>query len=184
MSHAVNAASLVGRERDILIRDGATMHVRSTRPSDRKALETFMLGLSEESRYFRFFSLCINSARMVEGSIGDDPQLRYSLVAMVGVEGPIVGHAIYIATGPDRAEVAFAVSDQFQKKGIATTLLRQLAQVATAAGITSFEAFVLPQNHHMLSVFRASGFPVTIVRERGDLAVDIQLTEPAVGRAA
>ena len=98
MSHAVAAAFLVGRERDIVLRDGASVHVRPTRPSDRKALETFMLGLSEQSRYFRFFSLCINSERVVEGSIGDDPELRYGLVATAGIEGVILAHAIYIAT--------------------------------------------------------------------------------------
>jgi GNAT superfamily N-acetyltransferase len=178
------AIAVYSHEQDIVLRDGASLHVRPTRPSDRKALETFMLGLSEQSRYFRFFSLCMNSERVAEGSIGYDPERRYALVATAGDEGLIVAHAIYIETSPGRAEVAFAVSDVFQERGIGTILLHQLADVAVGAGITSFEAFVLPENRHMVSVFRGSGFPVTIVRERGDLAVDIQLTALAATHAA
>ena len=171
VSHSVSPTFLGGREGDIALRDGTTVHVRTTRPSDREGLKSFLLGLSEQSRYFRFFSLGVNVKQVVERSIGDDPEVRYGLVATTGPERRVVAHAIYIATAPDRAEVAFAVSDEFQGKGIATILLGQLAEVATAAGISSFEAVVLPENRHMVGVFRESGFQVTVVRERGDLAI-------------
>ena len=63
---------------------------------------------------------------------------------------------------PDRAEVAFAVADEMQGRGLATVLIAHLAQVASARGITTFTATVLPENRRMISVFRESGFPVEV----------------------
>lgn len=163
---------------DIALRDGTTVRIRPTRVSDRDGLETLLLGLSERSRYFRFFSLGVNIRQAAERSIGDDPEVRYGLVATTGTERRIVGHAIYIVTAAGHAEVAFAVSDQFQGKGIATLLLCQLAEVASAAGVSGFEAFVLPDNSKMMAVFRDCGFPMSVARERGDLAVSFPIAIP------
>ena len=57
-------------------------------------------------------------------------------------------------TGDDRAEIAFAVADSMQGKGLGTILLAHLAQAASANGIAIFEAEVLPGNHRMLEMFR------------------------------
>ena len=44
---------------------------------------------------------------------------------------------------PDRAEVAFAISDVHQGRGIGTKLLERLGAAARKRGITSFEAYLL-----------------------------------------
>ena len=49
-----------------------------------------------------------------------------------------------------------------QGRGLATVLIAHLAQVASARGITTFTAVVLPENRRMISVFRESGFPVHV----------------------
>src|SRR5262249_60178021 len=64
--------------------------------------------------------------------------------------------------GAGRAEVAFAVADDYHGRGLATLLLGQLAEVAVANGIHVFEAEVLPSNYRMLDVFRQSGFPLEV----------------------
>ena len=69
---------------------------------------------------------------------------------------------MYVATTEDSAEVAFAVDDAYQGRGLGTILLGQLAEVAHANGIQQFEAIVLPENHRMIDVFRESGFPVEV----------------------
>ena len=53
-------------------------------------------------------------------------------------------------------------ADEMQGRGLATVLLAHLAQVASARGITTFTATVLPENRRMISVFRESGFPVEV----------------------
>ena len=78
------------------------------------------------------------------------------------------------ATWPTRrgqAEVAFAVADDWQGRGIATLLLVRLAELADAAGIETLTAMVHPSNHRMLRVFRDSGFPVEVTARPAELHV-------------
>ena len=44
----------------IALRDGSTAHVRPVVPADEPALRAFLGGLSENSRWLRFFSLGVN----------------------------------------------------------------------------------------------------------------------------
>jgi RimJ/RimL family protein N-acetyltransferase len=57
--------------------------------------------------------------------------------------------------------VAFLVIDTFQGLGIASRLFKHLVAIARTAGITHFEAEVLPANEAMLKVFSRSGIPFT-----------------------
>ena len=47
----------------------------------------------------------------------------------------------------EEAEVAFIVKDKYQKKGIGTHLLQQLAAIAKEYGFRRFRAEVLAENH-------------------------------------
>ena len=68
---------------------------------------------------------------------------------------------------PARAEVAFAVADELQGKGVGTRLLEQLADEAGRVGIESFLAEVLADNRAMLGVLESAGFEVAArVRQR------------------
>ncbi len=51
-----------------------------------------------------------------------------------------------------RAEVAFAVADEFQGRGIGTTLTRALAADARAAGVTELVATVCGDNTPAVSL--------------------------------
>jgi hypothetical protein len=59
---------------------------------------------------------------------------------------------------PDDAEVAFAVADEHQGRGLAPLLLEYLATYAGGDGITRFAAETLIDNRRMLEVFQAAGF--------------------------
>jgi GNAT superfamily N-acetyltransferase len=144
------------READIVLRDGSTVHVRPTTPADEPRLRAFLESLSDESRWFRFFSAGVNLDRVAHSAAA--PVDGLSLLALRGPDGAVVGHGTYIAGVPGRAEVAFAVADAWQGHGIATVLLAHLAQSASSAGIETFEATVLSSNHRMLQVFHDSGF--------------------------
>ncbi|MEA2154305.1 MAG: hypothetical protein QOE11_445 [Solirubrobacteraceae bacterium] len=151
---------------DIALRDGATAHVRAAQTADIPALGAFLAGLSADSRWLRFLGAVDAGAAargLVERGIG--------LLATAGPDGAIVAHACYVPEAPGRAEVAFAVSDDWHGHGIATLLLVQLAELADAAGITTLTATVHPSNHRMLGVFRDSGFPIEVTSEPGELHV-------------
>ncbi|MEK7217195.1 MAG: GNAT family N-acetyltransferase, partial [Chloroflexota bacterium] len=175
-----------GREADVALRDGATISIRPVRPSDEAALTAFFRGLSEDSRALRFNSGAVDFAAVARRECNVDYRRQFGLVATLGPSGPVAGQAYYSAIDGERAEVAFAVADQFQGQGLGTLLLGQLAEAAQDAGIGAFVAQVLPRNHRMLAVFRDSGLPIEVASHPGELQVTFptSLTPEAVERFA
>ncbi|HET8679155.1 MAG TPA: GNAT family N-acetyltransferase [bacterium] len=159
------------READVVLRDGSTIHLRPVRPDDQAALLAFYRGLSEEARTLRFFTRTTDEvlAERVRKIVDVDHVRRFGLVATIDSPQRIIAHAMYAALDADRAEVAFAVADEHQGRGLGTILLGQLAEVAAANGIRLFEAEVLPANLKMLQVFRDSGFPTQAHVESGEV---------------
>ncbi len=52
------------------------------------------------------------------------------------------------------AEVAFAVADDWQQRGIGKVLMDRLAEDARAAGIETFHADIAPENSASLALLR------------------------------
>jgi acetyl coenzyme A synthetase (ADP forming)-like protein len=173
-------------ETDVVLRDGSTVRVRPTRAGDEAAILAFLSGLSNESRYFRFFSGAPNLNEAARRAAVSDLHDRCNLVALVGAAPTIVAQAGYVRNDGDRAEVAFAVADTFQGRGISTILLGQLAEIAQAVGITTFDASVLSENHRMIGVFRESGFKVSTHASAGviELEFPTSLRPEAIERFA
>jgi acetyl coenzyme A synthetase (ADP forming)-like protein len=148
------------READVALRDGSVAHVRPIRAEDEAALLAFLRSLPDDDRRMRFFSLSNDLTRTAHEQADVDYVRSLGLLATVGPDERVVGHALYAPCGEGRAEVAFAISRDYQGRGLATLLLGQLAEAAAAHGVHTFEAVVLPENRRMLSVFRESGFPL------------------------
>src|SRR3954471_906139 len=146
----------------VALRDGSTAHVRPVVPSDEPALREFLGKLSDNSRWLRFFSLGVNLDKAARAGVAGDRPEGYGLIVTTGAEARVVAHAVFELERADRAEVAFAVADEMQGRGLATVLIAHLAQVASARGVRTFTATVLPENRRMISVFRESGFPVEV----------------------
>jgi succinyl-CoA synthetase alpha subunit/RimJ/RimL family protein N-acetyltransferase len=171
---------------DVVLRDGSTAHVRPVRAGDEDAVRSLYASLSERSRYLRFFSVAPRLDTVVAWATATSDHRGFGLVVTVGGDGRVVAHGAYDRdpSHPDHAEVALAIADRMQGKGIGTLLLGQLADVATAAGISTFTAEVLPENHEMIKVLRDSGFAVVTRAVRGALLVEFptSLTEEAADR--
>lgn len=151
-----------------MLRDGGSIHLRAIRPDDKARLVDHFKRLSARSVYFRFFG---SKLRLTDDELRRFTELDFvrhvALVATLRERGEeqIIGVARYImaptASGePKRAEVAFAVPDAHQGRGIATLLLEELARIARGNGVDEFEANVLGENNRMLEVFGTSGFRV------------------------
>jgi acetate---CoA ligase (ADP-forming) len=181
METTVPARSRALEDVDVVLRDGSTVRVRAVLPDDREALELFLRELSDESRLFRFFTAIKDMSWAAQRFVDVDYHDRHSLVALRGDAGKIVGHGYYALEKPAQAEVALAVADSVQGMGLGTILLGHLAAAASAAGITTFTAEVMPENHRMLTVFRESGFPVSVRSSAGvlDVTFPTQLSEEA-----
>ena len=105
-----------------------------------------------------------------------------SLLAVTADDGHVVGHGQYFPDGTGGAEVAFAVADHWQGRGIATLLLAQLAEAAAAEDVREFTAVVLTSNRRMIGTFRESGFPVEVCTQPGELKVTFPTSLTASGR--
>ena len=106
--------------------------------------------------YFRFFGA---KKRLSEQELAYFTDLdfvqRVALVATLRVGGDeqIIGvgrYAVLDGGPPRRAEVAFAVADEHQGRGIGTVLLEHLVAIARRHEIVEFEADVLGENNRML----------------------------------
>lgn len=176
--------TLARRDGDVVLRDGSTVRVRVLRPEDEPLLFELFKSLSPESRWRRFLSAASDSALAAEAhrEAAVDYSHKFALIALTGAEDRIVGHGFYTAITDDRAEVAFAIADDYQGRGLATILLGQLAEVAAANDISVFEAETLSSNTAMLNVFRESGFPARLSIAAGEVRVSFptSLTTEAI----
>jgi len=162
--------------RDVLLRDGSTLRLQAPAPGDFGDIKAFYEGLSPRSRYLRFHGLgrVDTVARAAAEATGVD---RLALIGRHG--GRIVAAASYEGLRePGVAEVAFAVADAEQRRGIGTRMLEQLAAIAAERGIRRFDAWVMSENSLMLGVFSHAGFAVR--REGfGEVTVSLDITPTA-----
>ena len=100
-----------------------------------------------------------------------------ALVALIdeGGRSAIVGGGRYIVVEPGQAEVAFAVVDEYQGRGIGSALMRHLATIARAAGLQTLIAEVLPENIQMLQLFKTCGLRLSTKREAQVVHVTLRL---------
>jgi acetate---CoA ligase (ADP-forming) len=168
---------------DVVLRDGSTVRVRPARLDDLTRVEDYLIRLSPETRRLRFWSLAIDVGSLARTIVDIDYATHLTLLVLHGGdEGRMIGGAQYIRMDGGRAEISLSVTDEFQGRGIGSILLGQLAQEGALHDITTFVAEVLPENHGMINVFRASGFTVSIRAMPGSIEVEfpIRLTDEAV----
>jgi len=171
---------------DIVLRDGSTVSLRPAANDDIPDLERFFGELSPESRYQRFLGPITPNRASIAGMIPASDTDGLCLVAVA--RGRIAAVAAFYTnrSAPDRAEVAFAVSDPLQGRGIGTRMLDRLAVAARARGIRTFDADVRGDNNAMLEMFASSGYDVVETREEPIEHVRISLapTDEQFDRAA
>ena len=142
---------------DVVLRDGSTMRLRPPGREDAPLLLAFFGDLSDRSLYFRFHGHPSVDAHLADPVLEPDWVERGALVGTK--DDRVVAVANYVRLRDVRtAEVAFAVADELQGRGIATRLLEQLADAAASTGIEEFVAEVMADNTPMLRVFSDAGF--------------------------
>jgi GNAT superfamily N-acetyltransferase len=161
------------------LRDGHPMKIRALRPGDRAGLLAAVGQSSAQSLYRRFF---LPKRSFTEDEIAYfvnvDFVAHVALVAVLeqGDQGVIIGGARYVLVGAGKAEVALAVVDTYQGRGVGKALMRHLAVIARAAGLVELAAEVLPDNISMLKVFEKSGLRQSTTREAGVVQVTLWLS--------
>jgi RimJ/RimL family protein N-acetyltransferase len=172
MSEAVKFSSVE------TLRDGRRVEIRAVRPEDAKGLEEAVSRASAESLRRRFFSVRRHfSEKEIDFFSNIDFVSHVALVVVAGEGGEphIVGGGRYIVVEPGRAEIAFALVDEYQGQGIGVALMRHLTALARDAGLKELFAEVLPENLAMLKVFKKSGLTPATSRQAGVVHVKLPL---------
>jgi RimJ/RimL family protein N-acetyltransferase len=164
------------------LRNGLAVTIRALRPDDRERIAKAVRLLERQSIYFRLFSY---RNELTEAALDRimrfDPEREVALVVTTAVGGEeiVIGSGRYVAgaaaQGGRSAEVAFMVEEDYHGMGIASRILRHLASIARAQGISAFDAEVLAENKAMLGVFARSGLPMEKRRDGGIVHVTLSL---------
>ena len=144
--------------------DGVTYRVRPICKDDTAREREFILGLSPESRFQRFMhSMREPSEELLAQLVDIDSHSRMALVAVIGepADERIIGVARYAAdTNGLDCEFGVAVADDWQCRGIGTTLARLLFEYAAREGFRSIYGNVLANNPRMLELAEWLGLSV------------------------
>jgi len=143
---------------------GLQLLLRPVKISDESLIKDLFYSLSDQSLYRRFISVRrdMPHERLQEFVVIDYTQ-ELVILATVGKEEneEVIGIGQYgIGQDVHSAEVAFAVRDKDQRKGIGTELLDYLIYLGKRNGLLAFDAEVLYENKPMLSIFEKAGFQI------------------------
>jgi acetyltransferase len=126
---------------------------RRLRAGERRPILQLFESMSDRSRASRF-----HGAKR-ELSEGDLEQLaavgccgREAVVATDRATGRAVGLARYVVDHEGVAEVAYAVADDWQGRGVGRRLIVELARLADARGIDRFRALVASGNRPAIAL--------------------------------
>ena len=118
------------------------------------AVDAVFAGLSTQSRYLRFHSPVPRLPESVRARLVDvDGRRHAAVVAEVPGLGPI-GLGQVFGPGTGTADVAVAVVDAWQRRGVGTLLLTALAALAEEIGYSELRGSVLPENVAMQRLAR------------------------------
>ncbi len=151
------------------LRDGTPVTIRPIRPEDESLMVKFHQTLSERSVYNRYFiplrveqritherlsRLCFTDydrelALVVERT---EPDTRERQLLGIGRLSKL--------HGANEAEFALVVSDQWQRHGLGTQLLKMLVQIGRDEQLARITAIMLADNHAIQRVANRAGFAV------------------------
>ena len=169
----------------VALRDGSIVLIRAVEPTDARLLDDGFARLSAQSRQLRFLTgkPSLTSAE-VHYFTEVDHHGHEALGAVDPGDGAGLGIARYIrrAEDPNGAEVAVTVTDAWQRRGLATELLRRLADRARQEGIHYFTALIADDNTAVDGMLDHSRGDVSVThRESGTVEYEITLPPRGLG---
>jgi len=163
----------------IQIASGETVILRPILPTDEQMLKKHFYSLSPETVHRRFNRMV---RTLTNGAVRDLVNVDYRRhMAMVAVQRRGRGEKIlatsryYLDDTTNTAEIAFAVLDDWQGKGIGRALLTALIEHAARHRVGSFVAWVQPDNFPMLRLLQNCGVPAEQKLVDGQYRVTMKL---------
>jgi acetyltransferase len=165
--------------------DGTTLLLRPIRPEDEPLLVAFHGTLSERTVALRYFHAMKLSTRVAHERLTRICFVDYDreMVLVAERNNPEVdggreilgvGRLSKIRSTGD-AEFALLISDNFQKRGLGSALLRRLIAIARDEGIHRIVGLILPENLGMRRVCEKLGFRLSHDAEDGVFKAEMVL---------
>jgi CRP-like cAMP-binding protein/GNAT superfamily N-acetyltransferase len=164
-----------------VLTDGSEIVLRPLLSGDRANYTATLDEQSDEWRRRRFFTATKPSPRVIDHLLDIDFVDHFAWLALEHERADRgLGVARYIRDPEmtDTAEVAMAVTEGHQGRGLGTLFLGAIAVAASAAGITRFVATVQADNDSMRAVFLKAGAK-TAFSEPGVVAVELDTVAAA-----
>lgn len=172
------AATLL-RPRKVRLRDGQLYHLRPLHPADDRRLQAFFYSHTEETvnRRYGFTVTRMSRERACElVGVDQNRDLALAILEMRGTRQII--HAVgryYLDTDGTSAEMAFVVSEEKRRVGMARQLLESMLGIARSRGLRSLWASVDRDNLPMLKLFRRFDAREQPGEEASSVRIEIEL---------
>jgi acetyltransferase len=144
--------------------DGIPITIRPIRPEDEPMMAKFHATLSEQTVYMRYLHPMALTQRTAHERLARICFIDYDReIVLVAERGD--GERAIVAVGRvtklhwrEEAEFALLVSDQFQRHGLGTELLRDLVTAGRDEKLKRIVGYISVENQGMLRVARGAGF--------------------------
>jgi acetyltransferase len=165
-------------------KNGTSLAIRPIRPEDEPSIVKFHTTLSEQSVYHRYFSQLklderVAHERLVRICFNDYDR---EIALVVERKNPETGQLEIVgvgrlskARGLNEGEFALLISDQWQRQGLGTELLKRLIRVAQDEKLDRITATVMADNHAMQHLMKKVGFTVKHAAGDNDLTAEYKL---------
>ena len=155
-----------------MVRDD--IRVRRVAPDDAPELKRFYAELSADSRVSRFHAASRGISRQqAENFAAADHRRRDGFVAVA--DERIVGHLVLEPMGTDIEELAVAVDDRVQHRGVGTLLLAAAIASARLRGIHRLVAWVKSENSAMRHLLTTSRHPLRLGWEGSVARIELEV---------
>ncbi|MBN1289086.1 MAG: GNAT family N-acetyltransferase [Actinobacteria bacterium] len=137
-------------ERFRTISDGTEILMRPAKISDEPLIKDFFYSLSDKSNYRRFFTLMrYMPHKVLQDFVAVDYTKKMVILALLEEDEKetVIGVGQYAVLGETRtAEVAIAIRDEYQNRGIGTALFKHLGLIAKREGLHGFSGDYIAEN--------------------------------------
>ncbi|HDN9512749.1 bifunctional acetate--CoA ligase family protein/GNAT family N-acetyltransferase [Aeromonas salmonicida] len=166
------------------LKDQSHVLLRPIRPEDEPAHKQFVLKVSDEDRYKRFFADVgelghEELARMTQ--IDYDREMAFVAVGQDGAFSQQILGVVRAISNPDQSDAKFAILVRSDLKGLGLgkLMMEKIVRYARERGIGQLSGMTMPSNRGMINLAKRLGFKIDIQLEDGVVNMELPCAERA-----